>query len=59
MGRKLLLAGMVSAALGLALYGNYSLGGPTFPRSPAGVLGWAFLLGGLAAMKAGAGRDGR
>jgi hypothetical protein len=50
----LLLPGAVLALVGLALTATFSFIGPEFPQSLQGVLGWALLLLGLAAMKVGA-----
>lgn len=51
---RFLLPGALLALLGVALSATFSLGGPTIPRSPLGVVGWALLLVGLVAMKVGA-----
>jgi hypothetical protein len=49
----LLLPGALLALVGVALTATFSGVGPEIPQSPAGVLGWALLLLGLAAMKVG------
>lgn len=52
---KLLVPGLALSLIGIALVGNLSFSGPTFPTTLPGLLGWGLFLAGLAGMRLGLG----
>lgn len=53
----LMVPGALLALTGVALSATFSFIGPEIPQSPLGFVGWALLLLGSAAVKAGARLD--